>query len=315
MIPFMTANIPKLVEVKENIEEIFGTAKVTTDKYTTLFENRVKEITNAEYAVAYANNTSALIIALAYLKSRNNIKTVSLPAFEWASVKRVCDWLDLRAKWIDINPETFNIEKYEKSDCIICNHAFGNKCIVPESDMPMIFDAAHALGTKGVGINGLCEIFSFTPHKIFCSFEGGMLTTNDKDLYNYAYKMRRHFARMPEINAVIGLFNTTKKFKILLKRHEEIWKHYKSHLPFKFQKITSSNFSHTACLVENRNELFKIEGDKAIISDVECRLRYDPEDIHLPDTDYVWNRIVCLPTHEKVDEKLVAEKIKEGVKK
>src|SRR5205085_10445159 len=72
-------------------------------------------------------------------------------------------------------------------------HLWGRPCdveglvaIAEDHGLPLIFDAAHALGCtyNGHGIGGLgtASVFSFHATKVASAAEGGAITTNDPQL-------------------------------------------------------------------------------------------------------------------------------------
>jgi len=86
----------------------------------------------------------------------------------------------------------------------------------------LIFDAAHAMGSKYKGKNigqfGDAEVFSCSPTKLMVSGEGGILTTNDDELKrkvtigrnygddgSYDCEFAGMNARMSEMQAILGL--------------------------------------------------------------------------------------------------------------
>ena len=99
-----------------------------------------------------------------------------------------------------MDEETFNIspEKVEeaitpKTKAILGVHVFGNPCdvkalsqIAKDHNLKLLFDSAGAFASeyrgKKVGNFGDAESFSTGPSKIFCTIEGGFLTSNDKEL-------------------------------------------------------------------------------------------------------------------------------------
>jgi dTDP-4-amino-4,6-dideoxygalactose transaminase len=90
-------------------------------------------------------------------------------------------------------------------------------------DLFLIEDATHALGasidSKKVGTFGDASVFAFTPTKVLTTGEGGMLATNNDELYEFAQfysyygsgpgktnfeRLGRHML-MPEISAILGV--------------------------------------------------------------------------------------------------------------
>ena len=110
----------------------------------------------------------------------------------------------------DIKPDTYNIDPDDirrkitgKTKAIIAVHFTGQPCemdeihaIAKEYNLLVIEDAAHALGAdyKGTKIGALSDMttFSFHPVKHITTGEGGMITTNDKKLYERLILFRSH---------------------------------------------------------------------------------------------------------------------------
>ena len=68
--------------------------------------------------------------------------------------------------------------------------------ICEENDLFLIEDAAHAHGSsikgKKAGTLGLCGSFSFYPTKVLNTAEGGMITTDDKTIFEKSLIFREH---------------------------------------------------------------------------------------------------------------------------
>ena len=61
-----------------------------------------------------------------------------------------------------------------------------------EQGLPLIVDGAHAFGVEGVAKYGLATVFSFYPTKAVPIGEGGMVVTEDLDVYSWVYKFRNY---------------------------------------------------------------------------------------------------------------------------
>jgi dTDP-4-amino-4,6-dideoxygalactose transaminase len=80
-----------------------------------------------------------------------------------------------------------------RTSVILATHTFGTPCAVEElsevaraSGVRLIFDAAHAFGSRRAGIPvggfGDAEVFSLSPTKVLVASEGGLIATNDDHL-------------------------------------------------------------------------------------------------------------------------------------
>lgn len=107
----------------------------------------------------------------------------------------------------DIDPETMNLDPAKVRECITSKtkaiipvHFTGLACDIDEFDkiteetgVPVIYDAAHAVGTKykgaAIGGRGKASCYSFQSNKnITCLGEGGAVTSNDAE---FAEKVRQ----------------------------------------------------------------------------------------------------------------------------
>lgn len=308
MISFIKPKLPKLNNIIDEVHNMLDSGMITNDKYVRALENKIKEICNTKYAIATANCTSAFLMILKCIPFEK--LTLGIPAFEWISMKKTVEIFKDKFKinYMDINKNTFAIDRTDY-DITVALNPFGNKCNI-KSKKIIIHDSAHCIGTEGVGGRGFAEIFSLSPSKLITACEGGIITTNDELLAMNLMEMRRWFSRMPEFNAVVGLYNLKYLDKIL-ERKKEIFYNYKDNLPFKFQKITKSNYNLTSCLIKNRDEI------RAHLkrNNIGTQVRYNPYNtdwyINLKNTKYVWENMLILPSHYFVDEKKVIKCIKE----
>jgi dTDP-4-amino-4,6-dideoxygalactose transaminase len=115
----------------------------------------------------------------------------------------------------DINPDTVNISpealgvtlsKNTNVKAVVPVHFAGQPCdmsaikkLADKAGAVVIEDAAHALGAvyqngKRVGSceNSIMTIFSFHPVKAIAAGEGGMITTNDYQIYRKLLRLRSH---------------------------------------------------------------------------------------------------------------------------
>lgn len=163
-------------------------------------EERLKEVTDAKYAVACSNGTSALHCACiaAGIKPGDEVITTPLTFAASANCVLYCGGKPVFA---DVNKETYNIDPKsiekkitKKTKAIIAVDFTGQavehkeiRALCDKYNLIFIEDAAHSIGTKynGKKVGSLADMtcFSFHPVKTVTSGEGGAITTNDKELY------------------------------------------------------------------------------------------------------------------------------------
>jgi dTDP-4-amino-4,6-dideoxygalactose transaminase len=197
------------------------------------FEQRIADFLGVRNVVAMCNGTVALEIAIRALGLTGE---VIIPSFTFIATAHALQWQGITPLFCDIDSETYNIDpsRVERmitphTTGIIGVHIWGRPCdietltgIALRRNLKLLFDAAHAFGCsfkdRRIGNFGNAEVFSFHATKVFNTFEGGAVATNDDEL---AAKMRlmRNFGfsgydnviyigtngKMSEVSAAMGL--------------------------------------------------------------------------------------------------------------
>lgn len=186
------------------------------------FEQAVAEYCGAKYAVAVTNATSALHIACmaAGLGTGDILWTSPITFTASANCGRYCG---ADVDFVDIDNDTYNMsvtalkEKLEKAEVkpkvVVPVHLAGQSCdmeeihkLAEQYGFTVIEDASHAIGAdyKDTKV-GCCKysdmvVFSFHPVKIITTGEGGMVLTNNENLYKKLTLYRSHcITREPEL--------------------------------------------------------------------------------------------------------------------
>lgn len=245
---------------------------LTTGPRVQEFEQKLADFVGADYGVAVASGTAALHIACMAIGLQKGDEVITTPITFAASANCIlyCGAVPVFA---DIDPVTYNISPDSIRKCItkrtraiIPVHYCGQPCdmdaisqIAREYNLIVIEDAAHALGAdyKGRKIGSLSDMtcFSFHPVKHITTGEGGMVTTNNRELYEKLALLRTHGIardeesflikgegpwhyeqtalgynyRISDIQCALGL-SQLKKLPFFLKRRHEIVKAYQEAL-------------------------------------------------------------------------------------
>lgn len=191
------------------VVEVLRSDYLTTGPMIAEFEKTVADYTGAKYAVAIANGTAALHAACFAAGIGEGDEVITTPITFAASANCVlyCGAVPVFA---DIKRDTYNIDPADirrkitdRTKAIIAVHYTGQPCemdeihkIAKEHGLYVIEDAAHALGAdyKGRRIGSISDMatFSFHPVKHITTGEGGMITTNDRELYQRLVLFRSH---------------------------------------------------------------------------------------------------------------------------
>jgi UDP-4-amino-4,6-dideoxy-N-acetyl-beta-L-altrosamine transaminase len=184
------------------------------------FEEAFAKYVGSKYAVAISNGTAALHLCALALNVQEGDKVITTPITFAASANcvRYCGG---EVIFTDINPDTYLLDINKVRELLESSPKGTYKGIIPvdfagravdleafyelaeKYDLWIIEDSCHAPGGYFMDSNGNQQncgngqfadlaIFSFHPVKHIASGEGGMITTNDKGLYDKLLKLRTH---------------------------------------------------------------------------------------------------------------------------
>ena len=184
------------------------------------FEAAFAKYIGCQYAVAVANGTAALHLCCMALGVQEGTRVITTPITFSASANcvRYCGGevhfadIDPNSALLDINAVRTLLEQHPKgyfSGIIPVDFAgypvdlSAFRELADEYGLWLLEDACHAPGgsfvdQKGIahrcGDGSLAElaIFSFHPVKHIAAGEGGMITTNDEELYKHLLRLRTH---------------------------------------------------------------------------------------------------------------------------
>lgn len=207
--------------------------------------------------------------------------------------------------------------------------------IADRHGLKLLFDAAHAFACshrgRMIGGFGNAEIFSFHATKFLNSLEGGMVATNDDEL---ALKTRRmkNFGftgydqvesigtngKMNEISAAMGLTNleSLEEFVAINRAHHRLYGEGLAVLPgislMPYDEAERCNFQYVVVEVDEQQAGVRRDGlvehlhEQGIIARryfypgchrMEPYRSSDPNvGLHLPVTEWLCERLLCLPT-------------------
>lgn len=221
-------------------------------KYIQMFESRFASFCGTKYAVAVSNGTTALHLALA----ASGIKAgdeVIVPDLTFVATANAVTYTGARPVLVDIDPQTLCIDPEAviraitpRTRAVIPVHLYGQPAemdslmtIGKQWGVRIIEDAAEAHGAeyKGrkVGSIGGCGVFSFYGNKVITTGEGGMITTDDEELYLRMRSLRDHAMsaekrywhtevgfnyRMTNLQAALGVAQMERIHEFLNKRRK-----------------------------------------------------------------------------------------------
>ena len=208
------------VEDLERVTAVLQSDFLTQGPCIAEFEEAFAEYIGCKYAVAVANGTAALHLAIMALDVKEGDKVITTPITFAASANciRYCGG---EVVFADINPDTYLLDIHSVRQLLEAKPKGTYKGIIPvdfggyavdleayrkladEFGCWILEDACHAPGgfftdTKGekqfCGNGNFADlaIFSFHPVKHIATGEGGMITTSNKECYDKSIVLREH---------------------------------------------------------------------------------------------------------------------------
>jgi UDP-4-amino-4,6-dideoxy-N-acetyl-beta-L-altrosamine transaminase len=221
---------------KQNItqEDIDAVVETLTSDFLTQgpkvaeFEKAFASYIGSEYAVAVSNGTAALHLCVLAMNVKEGTNVITTP-ITFAASANCIKYCGGNVYFADIDPDTFLIDA-KKVEALVASKPKGFfsgiipvdfaglsvnleeiRRIAGENNLWIIEDACHAPGGYftdsnnkqqkcGSGKFADLAIFSFHPVKHIATGEGGMITTNNKDLYEKLILLRTHgITKRPEL--------------------------------------------------------------------------------------------------------------------
>jgi UDP-4-amino-4,6-dideoxy-N-acetyl-beta-L-altrosamine transaminase len=287
------------------------------------FEVKFAKYVGAKYAVAVNNATSGLHLSVSALNLSKGDRVITTPITFAASANCV-RYVGGEVWFADIDPNTYLLDISSVKELIESKPKGFFKGIIPVDfaglpvnmeefraladahDLWIIEDACHAPG--GYFIDSKLEknfcgngryadigVFSFHPVKHIACGEGGMLTTNSKELYKKLMLLRTHGItkenmeenhgnwyyemialgfnyRLTDFQSALGITQLAKNNKGVVRRNE-ISATYKKAFDgkVKFQELPSGTYNahHLFIIeVENRKELYDFLHSKGVLAQI-----------------------------------------------
>lgn len=216
----------------ETVRSCLASGWVTQGPMTSEFERLFASRHLLQYALATTSCTAALHLSTLALQLQPGDEVV-VPAFTWVTSAHSAEYVGARAVFADVDLSTFNLDPAAieaaitpRTRAIVVVHLFGKAAPMDEImaiarryNLVVIEDAACAVGTtyqgRPIGAIGDLGCFSFHPRKVITTGEGGMVTTNRKDLADRVKSLRNHGATGPAFGADPSKPYTMSTFEML----------------------------------------------------------------------------------------------------
>jgi len=186
-------------------------------------EAKLADYVGVKHCITCASGTDALLMALMALDINPGDEVITVP-YTWISTAEVIALLRAKPVFIDVQPDTFNMdpEKLEtaitpRTRAIIPVGIYGQcadmtriNAIADKHGIPVIEDAAQCFGATHNGKKAcnqsLIGCTSFFPSKpLGCYGEGGAVFTNDDALADILRQIRIHGQKVKHQHPVVGI--------------------------------------------------------------------------------------------------------------
>lgn len=218
MIPIAKPLLGK--EEIDAVTEVLNSGMIAQGPKVEEFELAFSEYTGSEYAAAVNSGTAALHIALLAHGIGKEDEVITSP-FSFIATANSILYTGAKPIFADIEPDTFNIDPERikekitsKTRAIMPVHLYGHPAdmkaimeIADDNKLIVIEDACQSHGAeclgKKVGSFGT-GAFSFYPTKNMTTSEGGMLTTDEKEISEKAKMIRAHGSKIRYLHEMLG---------------------------------------------------------------------------------------------------------------
>jgi perosamine synthetase len=218
MIPIAKPLLGK--EEIDAVTEVLNSGMIAQGPKVEEFELAFSEYTGSEYAAAVNSGTAALHIALLAHGIGKEDEVITSP-FSFIATANSILYTGAKPVFADIEPDTFNIDPERikekitsKTRAIMPVHLYGHPAdmkaimeIADDNKLIVIEDACQSHGAeclgKKVGSFGT-GAFSFYPTKNMTTSEGGMLTTDEKEIAETAKMIRAHGSKIRYLHEMLG---------------------------------------------------------------------------------------------------------------
>ena len=202
------------------------------------FERTVADYCGAQHAVATANCTAALHLALAVAEVGAGDEVVC-PSMSFIATCNAIRYTGATPVFAEVDPQTYNLDPRAaeaaitpRTKAILVVHQVGLPAdldrfyaLAAEHGLQVVEDAACALGSsyrgQKIGSHGELVCFSFHPRKVITTGEGGMITTSRSDYASQLRQLRQHGMTVSDAARHVSR-------KVVIEQYEQLGYNYRT---------------------------------------------------------------------------------------
>ena len=342
---------------KKYLMECIDTGWVSANgRFIKEFQEKFAAYNGSKYAIACCNGTVTLQLIVKALGIGPGDEVI-MPTLTYVATANAVASCGATPVFVDSDPDTWNVDPNaiegaitHNTKAIIPVHLYGLACdmdalmdISTRYGIPVIEDAAEAHGAewkgKKVGSIGKAGSFSFFGNKIITCGEGGMILTDDDDLYRkmtllrsqgvdprkrYWHVIRGYNYRMTNMQAAIGLGQLEKIDWHIAERRRVAETYQKlirekmgdyvsfqkaeapeNHVYWMSSVVLNDNVSKSRDEIMKEMEAHNIEM-RPLFYPMHIMPVYRDNSLHLPVAEHLSARGINLPSHSNMDEEKIA---------
>ena len=191
-------SLPDLNDFIPYLKKIWDNKWLTNNgEFHKKFEAALAEYLGVKYVSLFTNGMIALQVGMQALRITGEVITTP---FTFVATTHAIHWNNCKPVFCDIEPDTYTMDpaKVEalitpKTTALMPVHVYGNPCdndalqkIADTYGLKLFYDAAHVFAVRKDGVSvcnwGDLSMLSFHATKVFNTFEGGALITDDENL-------------------------------------------------------------------------------------------------------------------------------------
>jgi perosamine synthetase len=222
------------------------------------FESLFKNYCGVRYALSASSGTTALEMAYRALGVRPRDEIV-VPGFAFMAAANIALGLGAKPVFAEVDPRTWCVTASDIRDCltsrtrlIVPVHTYGNVCdmddimaLAHENDITVVEDAAEAFPSRHrdrlAGTIATIGCFSFHAAKTITTGEGGMVVTDNQDLFAkmalyrnhgmlrkryYWHELAGHNFRLTNLQAALGCAQM-ERLESIVRERKRVYERYR----------------------------------------------------------------------------------------
>lgn len=341
MIPLVKTFMPPPDILMPEIQKVLYSGYIAQGEIVEQFEDQFKNYIGSGHSLSLNSGTAAIHIALCNIGVGLNDEVISTAlTAEPTNVAIKMTGAKVRYADVDVNTGNIDPESIEKNinnktkAIVVVDYAgipvnvTGIRTVSEKFGIPVIQDAAHALGSKFDGVNAgnhfPYTIFSLQAIKHLTTIDGGVLQVHDEDIYKNCklirwfgldksiqrlennIKIQGYKYHMNNVNAAVGLCQL-RYIDGIVNTYKDNGKYLDAHLnrvsgikTIDYYSGSEPSYWLYTIKVENREGFIKKLNDNGFAAS-ELHKRNDLHDFlndfnqHLPNLDEFYSKMVHLP--------------------